>query len=433
MNTLTRDQEQTIIKAAEDVVDLVNTGLHPNDALFKVASEESLTPDYVRRLTEVFNTSRILAHFKTAAPEKRADEFPLASASNVLNRLYPEKVETEEVKAARANCHSTWFSPPLDFTHVPRLEKVALTTIELTTTCAPPDLDLLVKRSRLHVDSLERSIDVAANDDAYYREMLRRAVVKAAAHFCSLEHRPFDVVENNVLTKHGSVAKPLMNAIFIACRGEQCGEKRGEAFAGQRLTESETEPYVSIEEALRHASEWCKSASETQALRDELSTFKFGFDARMKKLAELRRPRIPFPFEGIKLAVGWLPAVASTTFIGSKLNEMLGDDDSSLKFEQEVQQSIDPEQNAQIRGAKVKAMLNELMTSDPVISGYDPQQVLLAYNEISQMTPRVAEQPAILRGMLARRLEMGRTEPFEAEQAITAETGLQRVENPSRM
>lgn len=430
MNTLTRGQEQKIIEAAEAVVDLVNQGSHPNDALFKIASEASLTPDFVRRLAEVFNTSRILAHFKTAAPEKRADEFPLADAGAVLRRMYPKHVEPDGVKAARCNCNSHWFNPPPNFNNVCKLEKTALTAINLEPTYTAYDVNLLIKRAKRHIASLQRSLDVATNDADYCKEMLRRSVVKAAAHFCSFDHIPFETVESGVLSKYGHSAKPLMNAIYIACRGKQCGEKRGEAFNTEHLIERDSEPYASIDEAVRHASEWCKSAGEVYNLRDELKYFKSRFSSSIKKFADLNRPKPPFIFEGIKESVGWLPAVASTTFIGSKLNEMMRSDENPVKFEQDVQQAVDPEQDAQIRAARVKAMLNELMTTDPVISGYDPEQVLAAYNEISQMTPRVAEQPAILRGMLSRRLEIGRTEPFEAEQAINAETGLQRMETP---
>jgi hypothetical protein len=433
MKTLPKDQEQRIIKAAEAVVDLVSQGSHPNDAMFKIAIDYDLTPEYVKRLTEVFNTSRMLAHFQTAPPEKRADEFPLASAAAVMGRMYPEKVEAAGVKAASAHCHSTWFDAPPNFTTPPELEKAALAPAELLPTHGQPDLDLLLKRARNHEDALRSQIDVARTDDEYHREMARCAIVKAAEYFRSLDHVPFEAVDSNVLTTHGAVAKPLMDAVFLACRGERFGEKRGQAYDTQRVFPQDVEPYKSLNDAVTWADRWRKSAGETEALREELNSFRSGLDTRMKKLAELRGTErsIPFPFEGISKSAIGLGPVASATVIGRAAAEMFGDnEDDPRKFEMDVQRSIDPDQETALQAPRVKAILNEFMSTDPVISGYPPDQVLTAFNEISQMTPRVSQQPALLRGMLARRLEMGRTEPFEASQAIDAETGLKRIEGP---
>lgn len=105
MKELSRAQELRIIDAAERMVDLANGGMTPDDALYKVSTDESLTPEFVKRLGEVYNTSRMLHHFQTSTSEKRADEFPLAVAANVLQRMYPDKPEAETVKAA--SCHST--------------------------------------------------------------------------------------------------------------------------------------------------------------------------------------------------------------------------------------------------------------------------------------------------------------------------------------
>jgi hypothetical protein len=428
--TLSKAQELGITNAAERMVDLANQGLHPNDALFKVSSEQQLAPEFVKRLTEVYNTSRMLAHFQTASPEKRADEFPLAAASEVLARMYPQDEEPDGVKAARVKCHSTWFGPPPDFTTPLEMKKEAIAPLPLEPTHAPTNLDMLLKRARSHLASLKRSADIARTDELYRRELVLDSVVKASQHFRSMEHQPFEKVETAVLTHFGADAKPFMDAVYTACRGERFGEKRGAMADTPRVFDAETEPYCHIVEAVERARQWSKAAAEARLLTENADTFFRGLDTRMRKLAGPWRTRIPFPFSDIGKNAGvLLPTIASASIVGRALNEM--GERQPGEFEQQVQQSVDPAHETALRTARTRAMLNEFMTSDPVISGYPPEQVMSAFNELSQLTPRVADQPAILRGMLARRLELGRTEPFEAEQAISAETGLKKVEEPS--
>ena len=69
MNELSRAQELRVTAAAEHMVDLANGGMSPDEALYKVSMDESLTPEFVKRLGEVYNTSRMLHHFRTAPSE----------------------------------------------------------------------------------------------------------------------------------------------------------------------------------------------------------------------------------------------------------------------------------------------------------------------------------------------------------------------------
>lgn len=439
MKSIPVAQEQKIAEAVSTVVDCVNNGMTPNDALFKVAMAESLNPEYVKRLTEVFNTSRMLAHFQTASPEKRADAFSLANASDVLKRMYPEKVEAEGVKAARTNAtgahyESGWFSTPQDYNVSSKqmAKAAALIEIDVQPTYGLPDINMLIKRARSHADSLRSQIDVAKTDDAYNREMLKRAVANAATYFRTLTHIPFEEVETNMLMKRGSVVRPLMDAIYLAFRGSKFNEKRGNFAERPRMCDYTTTPYNMIEEAVKWAHDLVKSASETQQFVEELDEFEAAFAKRMEKLSDARTPkrRIPFPFGGVKSSASTIGPLASATVLSRGLKDMMGVNDDPVKFEEDVRLAADPDQEAALRGPEVQAMLNELMSTDPVISGYPETDVLQAYNELSHMTPRVASDPTLLRGILARRLELGRTDPYEAAQSLETEHGLQRIAQP---
>lgn len=86
---------------------------------------------------------------------------------------------------------------------------------------------------------------------------------------------------------------------------------------------------------------------------------------------------------------------------------------------------MDPEHESELQSIKVKAMLNDMLSNDPILSSYQPHQVLEAYNNIAQLSPTMASQPAVMRGMLRRSLQQGGVvEPFEAEQMSNLERKL---------
>jgi hypothetical protein len=126
-----------------------------------------------------------------------------------------------------------------------------------------------------------------------------------------------------------------------------------------------------------------------------------------------------------------IPGVA--TVAGAR--QLMGDKPSAPSIEQEALESLyDPTHEAEMRSIKIEAMLNDFMSSDPVISTYDPDEVLGAYNQVIQLTPRAAIQPAVMRGLLRKMLaQQDAMEPFEAEQLVKVEQGIKKVEEPERM
>ena len=98
----------------------------------------------------------------------------------------------------------------------------------------------------------------------------------------------------------------------------------------------------------------------------------------------------------------------------------------------------DPSQEAEIRKYRAQALLSELMSNDDVISGYSPDDVLSAYNEMVEAAPRIATTAAYVRPELRRRLA-GNPQPFEATElanlektlAQTRETGQSILKNKS--
>lgn len=93
---------------------------------------------------------------------------------------------------------------------------------------------------------------------------------------------------------------------------------------------------------------------------------------------------------------------------------------------------LDPSHEAEMQRIRMQAMLTEFLADDPVISTYDTDQVIEAFNQIAQMTPRASIQPAIMRGQLRKMLQQqDAMEPFEAGQLLDVEQGLKNVAEPA--
>jgi len=126
------------------------------------------------------------------------------------------------------------------------------------------------------------------------------------------------------------------------------------------------------------------------------------------------------------------PAVAAMTGI----NRLIGGNTTSpAQMEADaIGELVDPGHEAQLQRIRMQAMLAEFLSTDPVISTYDPDQVVDAYNQIVQLTPRASVQPVVMRGQLRKMLQQqDALEPFEAEQILKVEKGIKDVQEPQKL
>lgn len=89
----------------------------------------------------------------------------------------------------------------------------------------------------------------------------------------------------------------------------------------------------------------------------------------------------------------------------------------------------DPDHELQLRNIRAKSVLNDLIRNDPVISSYDPSEVTIGFNEISEIAPSVAESPAIMTALLRKRLEGGHLADFDINQLMQMETSRAQAQN----
>lgn len=92
----------------------------------------------------------------------------------------------------------------------------------------------------------------------------------------------------------------------------------------------------------------------------------------------------------------------------------------------------DPGHLAQVRAAQTQALLTDLMAHDEVISQHPPQQVVEQYNALSQLGPRSAQVPDVVRAALRKRLVGGEhaVDPHDVNLTLQIENSLKDRNKP---
>ena len=85
---------------------------------------------------------------------------------------------------------------------------------------------------------------------------------------------------------------------------------------------------------------------------------------------------------------------------------------------EQYQQLTDPNHENALKTIRAKSILHDMVLNDPVISGYDPQDVAMAFNEIAELAPSLVDAPGMIRPLLRKRLESGQLADFDVKQIL---------------
>ena len=115
------------------------------------------------------------------------------------------------------------------------------------------------------------------------------------------------------------------------------------------------------------------------------------------------------------------------------MEALIGSEGRQRKVQDTEDKLSDPDHENELRKIRAQVMLSEMMSdSENPISGHDPEEVMAAYNELAQLAPRIAEQPAAVQPLLAKRLA-GNVEPFEVREIGDIEKSLASTSSPNVM
>lgn len=92
--------------------------------------------------------------------------------------------------------------------------------------------------------------------------------------------------------------------------------------------------------------------------------------------------------------------------------------DPNKILREQYNQLTDPSHENALKTIRAKSILHDMVLNDPVISGYDPQDVAMAFNEIAELAPSLVDAPGMIRPLLRKRLESGQLADFDVKQIL---------------
>jgi hypothetical protein len=109
---------------------------------------------------------------------------------------------------------------------------------------------------------------------------------------------------------------------------------------------------------------------------------------------------------------------ASQEGVTGQIGKMLHGDGKKDKTKEHFQSLTDADHEQALKTIRAKGVLHDLVLNDPVISGYDPQDVAMAFNEISELAPNLVDSPGMIQSVLRKRLEAGSLADFDVKQIL---------------
>jgi len=390
--------EKAIQDALLVVIGHTNEGVHPNEAITKVATDRKMTPDQTRRLIEGFNISRTLAQYEKAdTPEKRASEFPIASPEAVMGAMYPSEPvgATDEVVSVK----DYTVKEAVDFA-TPKEEIVPLKSlVSETPTVAPCTANSRIKPILDKKARAERAADDAMIRARGAVHHLMGAIAKVAAYFKQprMLREDFGDVEERIryLYPDEKVAA-MLDYIHTSVGQTVDGEVRKAAAARDLVVDHSSEPIALFENCIDKMDEMYKAAQAAAEANIEK-------DDALEELTKLGGKGLTSLSKGLAsgLPRTWAMMRAMPTGLGGR--EPLPGYRADLV--EVMDKAFDPEHELELQRYRAQDTLNRLVAYDPVVRDYPLEDVRTAYQQIAENFPGVTSSPLLLRAQLRRLLQ----------------------------
>lgn len=490
MRTLSKAAEETLLAAIEKAAEYVNSGLAPNDAIIKSASEANIPAGHINLMVHAYNTGRTNKQREQGENtlEKAAD-FALADVGVVTAALFPKQVKTSQAMARDEVVSTEYAVSPKGM-----LARRQLAQQKMAASAHQWPASTYVRPPRDDREEARRQYSQKVAEQREYEELRRQsqaAYYKAAATMDSLHEyfrRPGNMsfqdavaetelrvgaagvavlkkvaavyphLEKQAATNlaHFGPCEPvnLVLAVISAVEEYNAAEKLAAAKkkpepvkkaevainTGSILYRPEDEPLTLKEAAIPGLDTiYLNDGSEHKVLADP------GYRATAEERARgfqdgfrpfgAARPKPPVPpapekpkepgrrsafLHGLTDTEMSLNRPLSYT-AGSLARSVLTPADPKEMSGKALMQLTDPDHEMNLRNIRAQSVLNDLILNDPVISGHDPSDVSLAFNELSELAPSMVDSPAAMTALLRKRLEAGQLADFDVKQLMEME------------
>lgn len=447
MKKLDKAAEDRLLGAIEKTAALVNSGVHPNDAIAKAAQEDGIPPGHLSLMVHAYNTGRTTRQRQEGgSPLDKAAEFPLADLSVVLEQVYPSQVKTAAAIEQDAAVSLEYALPPsgmlarrrqqellkqadsIDWRRWARGEQEVVVT---TPPAYPAEPAVRMKRAYCEAERLTRDVDEARRREAAAFDKLAHAFSEITDYFRRPGATPIPVVKEQAYLLHGGKASQLIDEIVRVTPGLAKMSQHKQAQVSNYLPAADGEVYGLISEFLDHVDDYRRIKHAHAELRM----------ANQERTEALLAPFVDRPVSVLtdvgsstekSAAMGGLGSM----LLGATAAQTLGFGGSGDKKDSggasagggsRYNKLTDPAHEARLRNIRAQAMLQDMLANDPTISQHDPAEALQAYNDIVAMAPRSADQHMLMQPLLRKRLTQGSLDPFELDQLLGMEDKQRKI------
>jgi len=426
---LTKESEERISAALSKVAVLTAAGESPNDAIVKIASERKIPAGHVRLMVRAFNNGSSLGHIRSKDNlAEKAAAFALADASEILERMYPSDVKTPAQKTAASTVGDDYGMSPAGWLkrRAQNSQRAVLTkTAAAREPCLPDYPELPHRRSQKAVSALHD----LRREHATVQDAAISACYKVAAtvndvgeYFRRPDHRPVAEVMVNASAAFGSAGSRLVeHAASMTKVAKSNVALMTHAFS------RDDEPYSLIKAALDAMTDFSTKRTSLEQLETYLP----------EKRAEVLRPFALGPETDVITGSVWdnqsqtkqasgLLGLGIAGFMGGSargLAEKVAPKSREDLVQDKLQELSSSEHEDKLRAIRTQTMMHEMMASDPVIGGYDPGDVMEAYNHLAQVAPRAMQQRVMAQALIRKYLEQASAiDPFDVDQMLDVES-----------
>lgn len=122
--------------------------------------------------------------------------------------------------------------------------------------------------------------------------------------------------------------------------------------------------------------------------------------------------------DSVLSSIGGMLASPQQAAMGAIGKELFDPAKKEKMKRQEYEKLTSPDHETALKNIKAQATLHDLLLNDDVVSGHDPKEVAVAFNEIANAAPGVVDSPAVLQALLRKRLESGQLADFDVKQLL---------------
>lgn len=425
MKKLSKDAENRILTALESVADSVNDGSSPNDAIVKAASSHGIPAGHINLMVSAYNTGRTGKQRMAAEnPFDKAAAFELADQQDIMSRLYPTNVKSAAQKRDEIIVDDEYSRAPA-FAMRKQASQVAAREIDWKMVDKPApypgEEHTAIKRALHSVEFDKKRFEECRREVSRAKDLLADNFEKLSSYFRTPGGVSFDEVCNAAEIQYGGMGRAILNqvsrnvpqlskeakhdcsAIHPSSTHEQWmsekKKKRQEKSAGITEVKPGQAPWVWIRDCVKLASDLHDSQRNLEALSQHIT-----------KAAEDQirpfEPRRGNSVLGLSSPKSEKQSSVPGMFAFSHLVKNMGDgvkrqhDAEEDAIADYIEELDDPAHAEEMKRIQVRALIENLMANDPMISQESDVALTEAYNEIVQLTPRAADSPLLMRNLL---------------------------------